>query len=130
MTTLRTILRANAASCIVFGLIFVSLPSPIALFLSPEAPVPALVLQLTGAVLLFNGLHLVWTSLQPEPARELIVYFSTGDLLWVLTTVVLVVSGIWVTSTAGIVTALCVALLVGYFGVMQVRLRRAMCDVH
>lgn len=126
MTTLRTILRANAASCLVFGVTFLSLTSPVALFLSARAPAPAIVLQLLGAVLLFNGLHLAWASFRPAPARALILYFSAGDLLWVLATALLLIMDVWVTSVAGIIVSLGVALMVGYFGVMQIRVCRTM----
>ncbi len=121
MTTLRTVLRLNAASCIGFGLLFLIMPSQLAQFLSSQAPAPSLVLQLIGIVLLANGLHLVWTSNQPELKKALILYFSLGDFLWVAGTLILLMAGLWVTSVAGISAAIVVAITVGCLGVMQVK---------
>ena len=121
MTTLRTVLRLNAASCIGFGLLFLAMPSQLALFLSSQTPAPSLVLQLIGIVLLANGLHLIWTSIQPDPKKALILYFSLGDFLWVAGTLILLIAGLWVTSIAGIAAAIVVALAVGCLGVMQMK---------
>lgn len=121
MTTLRTVLRLNAASCIGFGLLFLTMPSQLAQFLSSQTPAPGLVLQLIGIALLANGLHLVWTSIHPAPKKALILYFSLGDFLWVVGTLVLLFAGIWVTSVAGILAAIVVAITVGYFGVLQTK---------
>jgi len=128
MTTLHGVIKANAASCLLFGVLFLTLPAPVASFLAAGAPAPAIVLQVIGAVLVLNGLQLTWTALQAVPAKGWILYFSAGDFLWVLATAVLLMTGVWVTSPAGVAVSLAVALMVGAFGVMQIRLRRAMCE--
>lgn len=119
MITLKNVLRTNAMSCLVFGLIFLSIPLDIAIFLSNNAPFPEIILQALGAVLIFNGLHLLWASTQDKPNKLLILYFSMGDLLWAAGTAVLLGLGIWITTTAGIIASVLVALMVTLLGILQ-----------
>jgi hypothetical protein len=119
MITLKNVLKANAASCIIFGLMFLWAPLEIALFLSNDAPAPELVLFLLGAVLVINGLHLLWASVQTAPNKLLVWYFSFGDLLWAIGTIVLLIGGIWITTVFGIIAAIVVGMTVSVLGVLQ-----------
>lgn len=119
MTALKTILRLNAASCIGFGALFVAVPGAVAAFLGAPAA-PRLGILALGALLILNGLHLLHTSLRPDPPRWLVLYFSAGDFLWVAVTAVLVATGVWITSAPGISAALAVAAMVGAMGVAQI----------
>jgi hypothetical protein len=119
MITLKNVLRANAASCIIFGLIFLLVPLKIALFLSPDAPAPEFLLFLLGAVLVINGLHLLWASTQTSPNKLLVWYFSFGDLLWAICTIILLIGDIWITTVFGIIAAIVVGLMVSVLGVLQ-----------
>lgn len=119
MITLKNVLKANAASCIIFGLMFLWAPLEIALFLSNDAPAPELVLFLLGAVLVINGLHLLWASVQTSPNKLLVWYFSFGDLLWAIGTIVLLIGGIWITTVFGIIAAIVVGMTVSVLGVLQ-----------
>ena len=119
MITLKQVLKLNAASCLMFGSLFVLMPSSIAVFLSESQPLPSLLILVTGVVLLLNGGHLLWAAYQSKPSRHWIFYFSAGDFLWVLATLVLVIGGFGVTTTLGIVTALVIALVVAELGIMQ-----------
>ncbi|MCG8606112.1 hypothetical protein MJD09_14120 [bacterium] len=112
---LTSVLRANAASCLGFGGLFLAIPTSVAAFIGTA---PEWVISAVGAILVLNGVHLVWASLRP-PTRELVAYFSTGDFLWVAATAVLLISGVWIVNTAAVVTAIIVALMVGAFGVLQ-----------
>ncbi|MEO9276083.1 hypothetical protein ABFY09_14695 [Marinomonas sp. 5E14-1] len=126
MITLKNVMRANAASCIVFGLIFLFIPSAVAVFLGGEAPAPDWVFSLLGAVLLFNGLHLIWVSTNSMPNKLWILYFSFGDFLWVIATILLLVLGVWITEGVGILASIVVAAVVGAFGLLQMFKRKAM----
>lgn len=129
MITLKNILKANAASCIIFGLLFVWAPIEIATYLGGEDPMPELVLLTLGAVLMINGAHLIWASLQEEPNKFLILYFSFGDFLWAIGSAVLLLLGLWITTTIGIIATILIAVMVTLFGVLQIIKRREMCNL-
>ncbi len=119
MITLSRLLQINAASCLGFGGLFLLQPTPIAHFLSPETPAPTLLLFILGAGLIAHGLHLLWVANQVDIGRRLVWYFSLGDYLWVLGSLSLLVSGLWITSTPGFVCTLVVAAMVGGLGLLQ-----------
>jgi len=126
MVTLKNILRANSASCVVFGFMFLLMPSTIAKFLSTDSSAPSVVISVLGTGLFINGLHLAWASLQPMPSIRLILYFSSGDFLWVLSTVLLMLFGIWITTPGGITAGLLVSIMVGALGAFQIIKRKEM----
>ena len=119
MPSLRAILRANAASCLIFGTLFVLLPAKTAGFLSPS-PAPPWLMQMVGLVLIANGLHLLWAASRKTFQPWEILYFSAGDMAWVMITLALIGAGTWITTPGGITAALGVALMVGGFGLTQV----------
>lgn len=123
MITLKTILRANAASCIVFGLIFLLRPIEVAAFLAHNTPAPMTALVFLGAILVLNGLHLIWASVQSYPNKYLVIYFAIGDFIWVLTSISLVLMGLWITTQLGIIASTLVAVMVGTFGLLQITQR-------
>jgi hypothetical protein len=116
MTSLRQLLRINAASCLGFGAMLLMLPGPVAAALG--AP-PILLLQGLGAGLLVNGVHLLLAARSARPSRGVALWFSTGDLIWWLATVALVSSGVWITTAFGQIAALFVAAGVASLGAAQ-----------
>jgi hypothetical protein len=120
MITLKTVLRVNATSCIIFAIIFLLIPFEVVTFLGGNKPAPELLLLMLALILLVNGLHILWASLQPEPNKYLILYFAVGDFIWVIVSVILVSLGIWITTTPGTFISLLVAMMVGGFGVLQI----------
>lgn len=120
MITLKFTMVANAVSCLLFGLVFSLLPSQVALFLSTTAPAADSVFIVIGVALIINGCHLFLASRTPIPNKALVLYFSGGDFFWVVASIVLVTFNIWITSLAGIVATIAIALMVGTFGVLQV----------
>jgi hypothetical protein len=120
MWPLAAILALNASSCVVFGLLFLALPGAVATFLGTP-PAPAWLIAAIGAILVINGAHLVWAARQQRPRRGLVLYFSGGDIAWVIATVALIGSGLWITTPGGIVAASVVALAVGAMGLLQLR---------
>jgi len=121
MISLKTILRLNALSCVGFGGLFLAMPGAVAAFLG-DPPAPDTLLRLLGGLLLLNGLHLHYTSSQSRPHRLIVLYFSLGDLLWVLAIAGLIGAGLWITTLAGVAAAIAVAAVVGAMGLAQVAL--------
>jgi len=116
---LRVLLSINALSCLGFGSVFFLWPALTAVYLSGDTPAPDGALQLLGAGLVLHGLHLLSEAARQTPRRTWVIYFYTGDFLWVIGTVLLIISNQWITTTAGMTAALAVALMVGLFGVLQ-----------
>jgi hypothetical protein len=114
---ITNVLRANAASCLGFGVLFLALPGPVAGFLGTP---PAWLVAALGAVLLLNGAHLLWAA-KRGPGRVELLYFALGDAAWVAGTLALIASGTWITTGAGVMAALAVAPPVGLFAVLQWR---------
>ena len=126
MLSLKKVMRANAASCLFFGLLFVGLPPEIASFLGDARPIPAIAIAATGIVLVINGLHLLCAVRQNTTNKWLIWYFSAGDFAWVLGSILLIAFNIGVTTNTGILATTLIAVLVGGFGVLQLRMTQNM----
>lgn len=114
---LATVLRLNAASCLSFGLIFLAAPWNVAAFLGTA---PVWLIVSLGVGLIGNGV-LLWLSAREAraPKRAEVLFFCLGDLGWVVMTLALILTGLWITTPAGQGVALIVALAVGAMGWMQ-----------
>ncbi len=112
---LSLLLRLNASSCLIFGFIFVAIPSVVSTFLGGF---PALILLILGGVLCLHGFHFLWASFR-SPIKLEIQYFSLGDFLWVLGSLALIVMKLWITSVIGLIATIFVAGFVGTLGVLQ-----------
>ncbi len=119
MITLRNVLKANAVSCIIFGLIFLIIPAKTAHFLSQTNPAPNLLISLIGIILIINGLHLVWASVQATHSKPTILYFSSNDFIWVALSIALIIGKVWITTPKGIAATLAIAMMVGVLGALQ-----------
>lgn len=119
MTSLRQVLRLNAASCLGFGVIFTLAPDAVSVVLGAVPPIVVLGL---GVVLIANGAHLMLASRRVRLSRIEILWFSLGDLAWWLLTLGFVAAGVWITTVPGIAAALGVALAVAALGVTQLAL--------
>ncbi|MBX2870161.1 MAG: hypothetical protein KTR18_15880 [Acidiferrobacterales bacterium] len=119
MFSLANVMRLNAASCLLFGLIFVVFSSEVAIFLDPEKSVPYLALIVIGIGLIINGADLIRVSLQPSPSKFQVRYFAVGDFIWVLVSIGLIVLDIWIVTKEGVITTIVIAIMVGIFGVLQ-----------
>jgi len=125
MNQLQKILLMNAGSCILFGVIFLFFPNQTDQFIGNSI---AWLIQLIGAILVFNGLHLIFASKRQKPVCPEVLYFVLGDFLWVLGTLVLIVLGVVITSIQGIVVSLLIAVMVGVFGYMQIVGYKSLCQ--
>jgi len=121
MVTLQTVLRLNASTCLAFGALFAVFPEGVAHFLSKTSPAPTLVLLVLGIGLISHGAHLTWASLQHQPSKGLIWYFSVGDFAWTMASWLLMIIGLWITSPMGLIYATLVSLVVGLLGLMQIK---------
>lgn len=119
-------MRTNAISCLGFGVLFVLLPKLVANFLGGASAAPQIVILILGVLLVVNGLHLLWASRAALPHKYLILYFSIGDFIWVIVSMGLVASGVWITTLGGVLAACAIAVMVGLFGVRQLMRRKAM----
>ncbi|MCM2679153.1 hypothetical protein [Echinimonas agarilytica] len=119
MLSLPQVMYLNATSCIVFGVLFLIAPLKVGLFLSQHSTLPTLVVMTVGGILVINGFHLIWGARQSKPKEWLVWYFSLGDFLWVLASLVMVILGIGITSSMGILATVLVAVMVGSFGILQ-----------
>jgi len=119
-------MRMNAVSCLVFGILFTFQPSRITHFLGDVSMAPPALIVITGIILILNGCHLLWASKIALPKKELILYFSGGDFIWVIASISLIISELWITSLPGIITTIAVAIMVGSFGLLQMIKRKEM----
>ena len=117
MSSLKRLLRLNATSCITFGLLGLLIPARISVFLGDP---PTWLVQLIGAALIANGLHLVLASMRTAPKKWEIYYFSLGDLAWWLGSAFLIAAQIWITTTVGAAIMFGIALGVAIMGVSQI----------
>ena len=124
MLSLKKVMRINASSCLAFGSLFVLLPTQVAAFLGGTSPVPSIYILVLGIILMINGLHLLWASWLFTPPKMLITYFSIGDFLWAVASVVLMALGIGVTTVAGVLVTSAIAVVVGGLGVLQIKTRK------
>ncbi|WP_096087012.1 hypothetical protein [Agaribacterium haliotis] len=99
------------------------MPAAVSVFLQAardvSAAAPKAVILALGIVLIFNGLHLLWTSTLARPAKLLIWYFIAGDVLWVLVSLSLIAGGLWISAAQAIWATMAVALMVTSFAALQ-----------
>ena len=119
MLSLKSVMGANGLSCIGFGSLFMLKASAVTTFLAVDNPAPPITVVIVGVILVFNGFHLLWSSIQPNINKCLVAYFSLGDALWVAISLSLVIFSLWITTTQGIIATILIALMVGAFGVAQ-----------
>lgn len=124
MITLKIALRANAASCLFFGMIFLAIPTSTANFLSIGAVAPSSFIMGLGVVLSVNAAHLIWASQQASISKLLVYYFSAGDFAWVVGSLGLIASELWIIGDSGITATLGVSAMVGLFGSLQLMNRK------
>jgi hypothetical protein len=56
---------------------------------------------------------------QASPRRDRVLFFAIGDGIWVMASVGLMAAGLWITTPAGMIWTLCVAVFVGGSGILQ-----------
>lgn len=113
---LKFVLIANAVSCAVFGVVFIFWAQAVASLLGSP---PSALLYVLGVGLLLNAILLLLESRHSPPRPAKVRSFAIGDGIWVLASLGLIFSGTWVTTMAGIVWTVCVAVFVGGCGILQ-----------
>ena len=117
MQATRIMLSLNTLTCVGFGVAFLILAPTIGRFLGE---VPPLWLRVIGAGLVLHGVHLLIVSLGKTVSRMHIYYFSAGDLLWFLASLLVIVATELITTTGGVMTTLAVGLMVASIGLTQI----------
>lgn len=117
---LSIILRLNSLSCLIFGIIMTFYFNESLKYLGTKE-YQSLIFIL-GLVLLFNSVHLVFSSFRKKLIKGEILYFSLGDFIWVVLTFLLVTFTHVVTTQAGINIAIAVAIMVLVFSILQYKL--------
>lgn len=113
---LSRILIANAASCLLFGLLFALFPVAVANFVGDP---PQLLVRILGIGLALNGLLLMLVARKDAPSLMEVMPFVAGDTIWVAATLALIASGLWIETPHGIFASLIVALWVAACGLGQ-----------
>ncbi len=121
MSNINLTLKLNGLNCLFFGALFVFIPNIVIQFLSTDQPAPEVVILVIGVVLNLYGLLLLWIANKKVVSPSLVLWIAIGDFLWVLGTVVLFLSGIWITDLNGMTVAGLVAILVGWLGWLQLQ---------
>jgi len=116
MQPLRFTLGLNAATCAAFGLLFVIATEATSQFLGN---VPEVWLRGVGALLIVHSGHLVWASVRRSIHRLEVYYFSAGDLLWFLASLCLLLVPGLITTGAGVIATMAVAIMVATIGLAQ-----------
>lgn len=116
MTSLRILLRLNAASCLAFGMIFILMSGAVSGFLGD---MPTGVVRIVGLGLIVNGLHLAVASRRTVIHPVEVVYFSLGDLVWWLGSLLLIANGSWITTSSGVIVTIFVACGISGLGIVQ-----------
>ena len=119
MVELKRTMQSNAASCIIFGIVFVAAPGTVSEFLHGTSPAPSWLLLGLGIGLIINGVHILWAAQQTPISKAWVFYFSAGDFLWVAGSCYLLVTQLWVNTALGLATVLGVSFMVGAFGMAQ-----------
>ncbi len=117
MKILKNTMILNAMSCIGFGFLFVIASNSVNAFIGNSQN---WLTPIVGAVLVFNGFHLLFASKREKPLCLEVLYFIVGDMAWVICSIVLVVFGVIITTPYGVLLSLLIAAMVGTFGVLQV----------
>lgn len=116
---LRRVLQGNALFSTVCGLLFVLFSQPVANFLSfTNATAGTYVLEL-GIGLLLWALFAYWVSTRQTLSRVGVFSVIEGDLLWVVGSIILLISGWLSFSTAGYWAVAIVADMVAIFAILQ-----------
>lgn len=116
MDRVRWALRLNVFTCAVFGVVFLLFAPGVGAYLGAFPP---LLLKIIGAALLFQSAHLLLGSLRKEILPGEVYYFSAGDILWFLGSLLLLVSTGLVTTPHGAIATIVVAVLVAGIGLAQ-----------
>jgi len=113
---LKLILILNAISCILFGGLFLLESDEISKFIGS---LPLFVLQVLGVGLLVNGLLLLLLAMKATPPRRDVILFALGDAVWVIVSMGLLITGVWITNADAFPWVIGVAVFVGFCGFMQ-----------
>ncbi|HEU5097612.1 MAG TPA: hypothetical protein VFU22_01115 [Roseiflexaceae bacterium] len=120
---LRLALRADAIFCLALGAISLVAAQPLAAMLG----IPALALDIMGAIVAVYGAFLLYTAAQAQVGRRIALAALVLDVIWVIDSAVLLIAGWLPLTNAGMWTVGIVALAVvalaelKFFGLRRLR---------
>ena len=114
---LRNILRLNSLSCLIFGIIMVFFHEQTLEHLGTREY--HTLVYVLGLVLLVNTFHLIMASFRKNLIKGEVLYFSIGDLGWVILTFALILFSDVITTFYGLFSSISVALMVLIFSILQ-----------
>jgi len=121
---LRYTLRGDAIATAITGALWVVDAQPLAALLGIQPP---LALEILGAVLTLYGAFLFYTAAQAQLNRRIVIAAIVLDLIWVIDSAILLVSGWLPLTSAGmwaiglIAVAVAVVAELKFFGLQRLR---------
>jgi hypothetical protein len=121
---LRYAVRGDAIFSIATGAICLADAQPLATLLGIQPP---LALQILGAVLVLYGAFLLYTAAQAQISRRIVIAAIALDLIWIIDSAILLVSGWLPLTSAGMWTigllaaAVVVVAELKFFGLRRMR---------
>ncbi len=116
---LRRALQADAIFSALSGALAIVDAAPIAALLGFATPAATNIVMAIGVGLLVWAALAFWISTRPKPSRGLVFMIIDGNLLWVLATIFLLLSGWLPFSTTGKWAIALVADAVGLLALLQ-----------
>ena len=113
---LRLALRGNGSFSLLSGLILAAAARPVSVLLGVEPPAILLIL---GIVLIIYGIDLFWVASRPEIDTRLATAAVVLDVLWVLGSAALLLTGLVSLTAAGVWAVIIVADIVALFAIWQ-----------
>jgi hypothetical protein len=112
---LRLALRADAIFCLATGAISLAEAQPLGALLG----LPPLALSILGAVVAVSGAFLLYIAAQAQISRRIALVALVLDVIWVIDSLVLLISGWLPLTSAGMWTIGLVALAVATLGELK-----------
>jgi hypothetical protein len=112
----HAVLQANGVFSSICGLILVTGAGPLTTMLGLITPAVPVVI---GVLLVGYAALLLWTAARPTVSRVALLEFAIIDVLWVVTSAVLLVTSWAPLTTAGVWTVAVIADIVAVFAAVQ-----------
>lgn len=120
---IKSVLFLNSLTCLLFGISSFLFSEIIVNFLG--FTLSPTIIQIVGLILILFAVHILIAVNRKAILLNEIIYFSIGDLSWVLGTVLLLVFTNVIPTQKGVIAAILVAIMVGIFATLQLKFVRS-----
>jgi hypothetical protein len=110
---LQLLLLINCISCAIFGAFFALFSATVVTMIGDP---PQILVILTGFAFLFNAILLGIAAARVNNYTPSIGYFIAGEVIWVLITLELLASGLWIIGTAAMAVHILITALLCLLG--------------